>query len=65
MVTNLGYLLMVAALGVSAYGIIAPHLGARRNNWNLIRSAQYGAALNLLLVTVLFLSSDISILHAM
>ena len=50
MVNNIGYFLMVSALGVSAYGVLAPHLGARRNNWNLVRSAQFGAVLNFILV---------------
>ncbi|MDH5751711.1 MAG: heme lyase CcmF/NrfE family subunit [Deltaproteobacteria bacterium] len=50
MIVNIGYVLMAAALGVSIYGSIAPHLGVRRNNWNLVRSAQYATILNFLLV---------------
>ena len=50
MVTNLGYVFLVSALAVSLYGVLVPHLGAVRNNWNLVRSAQFSTVLNLLFV---------------
>ena len=50
MLNNLGYIFMSAALAVSLYGIVTPVLGARRNNWNLVRSAQFATILNFFLV---------------
>jgi len=50
MLIHIGYGCLVAALGVTLYGIVAPHIGVRRNNWNLVRSTQFAAALNFLFV---------------
>ena len=50
MINDIGYVLMMAALAVSIYGMLAPHLGVVNNNWNLVRSAQYAAILNLIFV---------------
>ena len=68
MVNDIGYVLMVAALAVSAYGVVVPVLGARRNNWNLVRSAQFATIVNFFLVlgasAVLwraFLANDFSV----
>lgn len=47
---NIGYLCLAAALAVSLYGVVAPHLGVKRDNWNLVRSAQFATILNFLLV---------------
>jgi cytochrome c-type biogenesis protein CcmF len=47
MLNNVGYICLTAALAVSLYGAIAPHLGVARNNWNLVRSAQFATVLNL------------------
>jgi cytochrome c-type biogenesis protein CcmF len=65
---NIGYLCLAAALAVSLYGVVVPHLGAKRNNWNLVRSAQFATILNFLLVlaasTVLmraFIAHDFSV----
>ncbi|HUJ75675.1 MAG TPA: cytochrome c biogenesis protein CcsA, partial [bacterium] len=49
-INNLGYVFLAAALAVSAYGLVVPHLGVRRNNWNLVRSAQFATILNFVLV---------------
>jgi len=49
-INNIGYLCLAAALAVSVYGVFVPHLGATRNNWNLVRSAQFAAILNFVLV---------------
>ena len=49
---DLGYIAMVTALAVALYGSIVPHLGVRRNNWNLIRSAQYATIFNFVLVAL-------------
>jgi cytochrome c-type biogenesis protein CcmF len=69
MIPNLGYVFLAAALAVSLYGVAVPHLGVRRNNWNLIRSAQYATLLNLLFVALAslalirsFLADDFSVL---
>ncbi|MCZ6533932.1 MAG: heme lyase CcmF/NrfE family subunit [SAR324 cluster bacterium] len=50
MINNIGYVFLAAALAVSLYGVVVPHLGVVRNNWNLVRSAQFATILNLLLV---------------
>ena len=50
MLPNIGFIFLTAALAVSIYGMIAPHLGVVRNNWNLVRSAQYATILNFVLV---------------
>jgi cytochrome c-type biogenesis protein CcmF len=50
MIVNLGYVFLTAALAVSIYGVAVPHLGVVRNNWNLVRSAQYATILNLIFV---------------
>ncbi|MBF0236757.1 MAG: heme lyase CcmF/NrfE family subunit [SAR324 cluster bacterium] len=47
-----GYIMMVAALAVSLYGTLVPHIGVRTNNWNLIRSVQIGSILNFILVSL-------------
>src|SRR3972149_7070899 len=52
MINNIGYICLTAALAVSLYGVVAPHLGVRRNNWNLVRSAQFATILNLGFVLV-------------
>jgi len=68
MLNNLGYLSLVAALAIAAYGIVAPHLGVRSNNWNLVRSAQFGTVAVFVLVLVAsavllraFIVSDFSV----
>ncbi|MDH4246791.1 MAG: heme lyase CcmF/NrfE family subunit [Deltaproteobacteria bacterium] len=68
MIINLGYVFLASALAVSLYGVIVPHLGVRRNNWNLVRSAQFASIVNFFLVlgasTVLlrsFLANDFSV----
>ena len=68
MINDFGYVLLAAAMAVSVYGMVAPHLGVVRNNWNLVRSAQFATILNLLFVAgasaVLlraFLSDDFSV----
>ncbi len=50
MINNLGFVFLAGALAVSLYGVIVPHLGVVRNNWNLVRSAQFATILNLLFV---------------
>ena len=50
MINNIGYVFLTAALAVSLYGVVVPHLGVVRNNWNLVRSAQHAALLNLAFV---------------
>ncbi len=50
MINNIGYACLAAAFGVSLYGLLVPHLGVRRNNWNLIRSAQFATILNFVFV---------------
>jgi cytochrome c-type biogenesis protein CcmF len=67
-INNFGYMCLASALAVSLYGVVIPHLGVRRNNWNLVRSAQFAAILNFLLVlaasSVLvraFLTNDFSV----
>ncbi len=50
MLDDIGYILMTGALAVSIYGIVVPHVGVVRNNWNLVRSAQFAAILNFLLI---------------
>jgi len=50
MLPDLGYVLLTAALAVSLYGVVVPHLGVARNNWNLVRSAQFATIVNFLLV---------------
>ncbi len=50
MYPDIGYILLVIALGVAIYGIVTPVTGVMRNNWNLIRSVQFGAILNFGLV---------------
>jgi len=47
MTNHIGYICLTAALAVSLYGVVAPHLGVTRNNWNLVRSAQFATILNL------------------
>lgn len=68
MYPDIGYILLVIALGVAIYGIVTPVFGVKRNNWNLIRSVQFGAILNFGLVlgasAVLsrsFLANDFSV----
>ncbi|MDH4224564.1 MAG: heme lyase CcmF/NrfE family subunit [Deltaproteobacteria bacterium] len=56
MVNSIGYVFITAALAVSLFGVAAPALGAWRNNWNLVRSAQLSAAVNFVFV---FLASVI------
>ncbi|MBI3993742.1 MAG: heme lyase CcmF/NrfE family subunit [Candidatus Lambdaproteobacteria bacterium] len=50
MLVNIGYAFMVAALAVSVFAMVAPHLGVVRNNWNLVASAQFATVLNLAFV---------------
>ena len=50
--TDLGYIAMVAALAGALYGSLVPHWGVRRNNWNLIRSAQYATIFNFMLLAL-------------
>ncbi|MGK5095063.1 heme lyase CcmF/NrfE family subunit [Deltaproteobacteria bacterium TL4] len=50
--TDLGYIAMLLALAVALYGTITPPLGVKYNNWNLIRSVQYGTILNFFLMTL-------------
>ena len=50
MFADIGYILMTGALAVSIYGMVVPHVGVVRNNWNLVRSAQFAAILNFLLI---------------
>ena len=50
MLPDLGYVLLTAALAVSLYGVVVPPLGVARNNWNLVRSAQFATIVNFLLV---------------
>ena len=50
MTPTIGYIFLTAALAVSLYGVFVPHLGVVRNNWNLIRSAQFATILNLVFV---------------
>ncbi|MCH9046032.1 MAG: cytochrome c biogenesis protein CcsA [SAR324 cluster bacterium] len=50
MLADIGYILMTGALAVSIYGMVVPHVGVVRNNWNLVRSAQFAAILNFLLI---------------
>jgi cytochrome c-type biogenesis protein CcmF len=68
MLPDLGYVLLTAALAVSVYGVVVPPLGVARNNWNLVRSAQFATIVNFLLVAgasaVLvhaFLANDFSV----
>jgi cytochrome c-type biogenesis protein CcmF len=68
MLSDLGYVLLTAALAVTVYGIVVPHVGVVRNNWNLVRSAQFATIVNFLLVlgasAVLiraFLANDFSV----
>jgi cytochrome c-type biogenesis protein CcmF len=68
MFPHIGYIFLTAALAVSLYGVVVPHLGVVRNNWNLVRSAQSATILNLFLVlgasAVLlraFLTNDFSV----
>ncbi|MBF0279467.1 MAG: heme lyase CcmF/NrfE family subunit [SAR324 cluster bacterium] len=49
---DIGYVTMVMALAVALYGTIIPHLGVQKNNWNLIRSAQYATIFNFFLVAL-------------
>ncbi|MEE8396635.1 MAG: cytochrome c biogenesis protein CcsA, partial [bacterium] len=69
MTPTLGYLFLAAALAVSLYGIVTPHLGVVRNNWNLVRSAQLAAMLTFVFVLAAsavlvgaFLSDDFSLI---
>ena len=68
MLPDLGYVLLTAALAVSLYGVFIPHLGVARNNWNLVRSAQFATLVNFALVlgasAILmraFIASDFSV----
>ena len=68
MINNLGYVFLAAALAVSIYGVLVPHLGVKRNNWNLVRSAQFATILNLFFVALAsavllraFLTDDFSV----
>ncbi len=49
---DLGFIAMVTALAVATYGMLIPHFGVARNNWNLVRSAQYATILNFFLMAV-------------
>jgi cytochrome c-type biogenesis protein CcmF len=49
-INDIGYVFLVAAMAVSLYGVFVPHLGVVRNNWNLVRSAQFATILNLAFV---------------
>ena len=60
MLPDLGYVLLTAALAVSVYGVFIPHLGVVRNNWNLVRSAQFATLVNFALV----LGASAILLHA-
>ena len=69
MIVNLGYIFLTAALAVSIYGVAVPHLGVVRNNWNLVRSAQYATIVNLIFVALAslvlvraFMTDDFSVL---
>jgi len=68
MINTIGYVFITLALGVSAYGSLAAWLGVRRNNANLVRSAQYATILNFVCVLVAsgfllraFLADDFSV----
>lgn len=50
MISNLGYLFLMGAMAVSLYAMVVPHLGVIRNNWNLVRSAQFATILNFVFV---------------
>ena len=52
MLNDVGYIMLTAALAVSVYAAAVPHLGVRRNNWNLVRSAQVATVLNLVFVSL-------------
>ena len=69
MINNIGFAFLAAALAVSVYGILVPHMGVRRNNWNLVRSAQFATILNFIFVGVAsavliraFLADDFSVM---
>jgi len=47
-----GTISLMAALALCIYGTIVPHLGVKKNNWNLIRSAQNSSILIFLFVSV-------------
>lgn len=57
---DIGYMMMVMALAVALYGSIVPCVGVRRNNWNLVRSAQYATTFNFFLL----LCSSVLLVHA-
>ena len=68
MINNIGFVFIAAALAVSIYGVVVPHLGVKRNNWNLVRSAQFATILNLVFVALAsavllraFISDDFSV----
>ncbi len=52
MIIDIGYIFLAAALAVSVYGVIVPHLGVVRNNWNLVRSTQFSTILTFFLVLI-------------
>lgn len=67
---DLGYIALVLALTLSAYGIVAPVLGVHFNNWNLVRSTQWSMALTFALTATAsavlihgFIISDFSIAY--
>ena len=47
-----GTITLMAALALCVYGAVIPHLGVKKNNWNLIRSAQNSSILTFLFVSV-------------
>ena len=49
---DFGTISLMAAFAACLYGTVAPHLGVRTNNWNLIRSAQNASILTFFLVAV-------------
>lgn len=49
---DIGYIAMVTALAAAIYGMIVPHFGVARNNWNLIRSAQFATIFNFFLLSL-------------
>ncbi|MBI4083721.1 MAG: heme lyase CcmF/NrfE family subunit [Candidatus Lambdaproteobacteria bacterium] len=60
MVSDFGYVLLAVALALSLYGIVVPHLGVVRNNWNLVRSAQYAT----FAIFVMVLGASAALVHA-
>lgn len=69
MLSDIGYIFMGGAMVVALYGVVVPHIAVRKNNWNLVRSTQFGTILSFFFLLVAsaallkaFISDDFSIL---